>query len=501
MIGLRGAALLILSAIFLLVPFSPPQTRGSSVTEYGFLSVLSADLSAKYRGRAGRPVRSTSYSRNYSRSVRSAPRRPPRIARPMRPSSVRGLGANSGVRRQGGAMTRPTYGRRAIPTGRNFAGAGVRSAGIGRRAIPTGRAIPTARPAARAAVAPSRASAVRSTARAGRAAPNARKGNLGRQFAARSRIAALSQRPAKGSLSTRFNRAASPRAGSGGAGKGSSGGGASGGRPPPSFSGPKGPPSRPGITPIFNRAAKNQGALSSGFNKVAGKGFKPAAKAGARMGDPVSPRVFGQRLPGQVLNIAGSAPRGSAGRAASGSAGGPKISLGVRNRAASQPFNTAAQQGRLTPTFNKAAARPQTSVRGAFGKVAAGGTAKLAFNKAAPMPGRLGAAKAARTLKGPVKAKDTTLAQRALADAKKAAVADFRKGGGKVIAGGKTGTPVYKAQELARKYGGKPSDYEKVTSKEIGRGSNGTSVQVHAFRNRQTKQIVEEKLKWQGGRP
>jgi RHS repeat-associated protein len=96
-------------------------------------------------------------------------------------------------------------------------------------------------------------------------------------------------------------------------------------------------------------------------------------------------------------------------------------------------------------------------------------------------------------------AKETRLAQRALGDARKAAVADMREGGGKVIAGGSTGKPVDQADRLADQYGGKPSDYEKITSPEIARGSDGTSVQVHAYRNTQTGEIVEDKLKWQGG--
>jgi hypothetical protein len=70
----------------------------------------------------------------------------------------------------------------------------------------------------------------------------------------------------------------------------------------------------------------------------------------------------------------------------------------------------------------------------------------------------------------------------------------FEQGGGKRIAGPGS-APLEQADRLASQYGGKPENYEKITSGVIAQGSDGTKVQVHAYRNIETGKIYEDKFK------
>ena len=59
-----------------------------------------------------------------------------------------------------------------------------------------------------------------------------------------------------------------------------------------------------------------------------------------------------------------------------------------------------------------------------------------------------------------------------------------------------TQKPVREAQRLANTYGGKPKDWQKITSKNSANFEK-FSLQVHAFRNVTTGKIVEVKDKLQ----
>ena len=53
---------------------------------------------------------------------------------------------------------------------------------------------------------------------------------------------------------------------------------------------------------------------------------------------------------------------------------------------------------------------------------------------------------------------------------------------------------------LISEYGGKPGDWNKITSKNPYKNDLGKTVETHAYRNSQTGEIVEPKLKFQGGK-
>jgi hypothetical protein len=71
--------------------------------------------------------------------------------------------------------------------------------------------------------------------------------------------------------------------------------------------------------------------------------------------------------------------------------------------------------------------------------------------------------------------------------------ADLRAGNVTPIAGNAGQKPVRDAPRLASQYGGTPADWVKVTTKSRTL-SNGRVVSMHAYRNRQTLEIVEEKF-------
>ena len=73
------------------------------------------------------------------------------------------------------------------------------------------------------------------------------------------------------------------------------------------------------------------------------------------------------------------------------------------------------------------------------------------------------------------------------------------KGEGRVIAGNGSKEGLREGGNLAKKYGGEASDYQKVSSKTIAESSNGAKVEVHAYRNADTGQIFDRKIKVQGG--
>jgi hypothetical protein len=74
---------------------------------------------------------------------------------------------------------------------------------------------------------------------------------------------------------------------------------------------------------------------------------------------------------------------------------------------------------------------------------------------------------------------------------------EVRSGGvGTPIAGPGARVPVRDSQRLAAEYGGNPGDWQKIRSSNY-KGANGTSFEVHAYRNVRTGQVVEPKTKFQ----
>lgn len=72
--------------------------------------------------------------------------------------------------------------------------------------------------------------------------------------------------------------------------------------------------------------------------------------------------------------------------------------------------------------------------------------------------------------------------------------AELRAGGGYPIAGAGTNTPIRDIDRLVATWGGRPQEWVKVTSRSYAL-QDGTTVQVHAYRNVQTGQTVELKPK------
>ncbi|HET6586917.1 MAG TPA: RHS repeat-associated core domain-containing protein [Oleiagrimonas sp.] len=75
-------------------------------------------------------------------------------------------------------------------------------------------------------------------------------------------------------------------------------------------------------------------------------------------------------------------------------------------------------------------------------------------------------------------------------------LADLVSGGGKAMAGAGTKTPIRDVGRLVKEYGGKASDWAKVTSQSRV-ASDGTRFETHAYRNVRTGELVEPKTKWQ----
>lgn len=92
------------------------------------------------------------------------------------------------------------------------------------------------------------------------------------------------------------------------------------------------------------------------------------------------------------------------------------------------------------------------------------------------------------------------LAQAEVMKAAQGTLSGLAKGEGRVLAGSgaKSGRALDVAGDLAKKYGGKASDYQGVPSKVIAEGSNGAKVEVHAFRNVETGRIYDPKNKSAG---
>jgi len=78
--------------------------------------------------------------------------------------------------------------------------------------------------------------------------------------------------------------------------------------------------------------------------------------------------------------------------------------------------------------------------------------------------------------------------------ASEAGAAELRAGGGRAIAGAGTRKAITDLPRILAEYGGRPEDWAKVTS-EIYSVGDGTTVQVHAYRNVRTGQLVELKSK------
>jgi hypothetical protein len=76
--------------------------------------------------------------------------------------------------------------------------------------------------------------------------------------------------------------------------------------------------------------------------------------------------------------------------------------------------------------------------------------------------------------------------------ASEAGAAELKAGGGKAIAGAGTRSVITDLPRLLAEHGGRPEDWAKVTSRVYSVG-DGTTVQVHAYRNVRTGQLVELK--------
>ena len=78
--------------------------------------------------------------------------------------------------------------------------------------------------------------------------------------------------------------------------------------------------------------------------------------------------------------------------------------------------------------------------------------------------------------------------------ASEAGAAELKAGGGRAIAGAGTGEAITDLPRILAEYGGRAEDWAKVTS-EVYSVGDGTTVQVHAYRNVRTGQLVERKSK------
>jgi RHS repeat-associated protein len=112
---------------------------------------------------------------------------------------------------------------------------------------------------------------------------------------------------------------------------------------------------------------------------------------------------------------------------------------------------------------------------------------------AAPLLGRA-AADGIRALKaipgkGAVAGEAVQLAKQL---ASKSQLAELSSGAGVVTHGAGTGAPLQQAGRLASAYGGKPENYQKVSSAAY-TAADGAHVETHAYRNVETGQIVEPK--------
>ncbi|MNH38482.1 hypothetical protein D3C79_995190 [compost metagenome] len=76
--------------------------------------------------------------------------------------------------------------------------------------------------------------------------------------------------------------------------------------------------------------------------------------------------------------------------------------------------------------------------------------------------------------------------------ANEAQLADLVKNGGTAVAGNGAKDPLRDAPRLAAEYGGKASDWSKVSSLSY-KAVDGTAFEIHAYRNTVTGQLVEPK--------
>ncbi|WP_399200677.1 hypothetical protein [Tenebrionicola larvae] len=76
--------------------------------------------------------------------------------------------------------------------------------------------------------------------------------------------------------------------------------------------------------------------------------------------------------------------------------------------------------------------------------------------------------------------------------ASEAQLSELARTGGLAVAGSGTETKLRVAEDLAKQYGGKASDWSKVTSSSY-KAADGTIFEIHAYRNAVTGQLVEPK--------
>jgi hypothetical protein len=72
-------------------------------------------------------------------------------------------------------------------------------------------------------------------------------------------------------------------------------------------------------------------------------------------------------------------------------------------------------------------------------------------------------------------------------------LSELAAGGGKTIAGAGHKTPIRDVNRLVAEYGGDPSDWAKISSRSA--VQDGTRIEIHAYRNIRTGQMVEPKTK------
>ena len=93
---------------------------------------------------------------------------------------------------------------------------------------------------------------------------------------------------------------------------------------------------------------------------------------------------------------------------------------------------------------------------------------------------------------------------RTLWSAARPAVQGLRQGGGRVFASGAipAGSRGHfrEAGSFAQRFGGSPSDYQKVSTGTIATTTEGAKIEVHAVRNVETGRLYDLKYKIQGGR-
>lgn len=94
-------------------------------------------------------------------------------------------------------------------------------------------------------------------------------------------------------------------------------------------------------------------------------------------------------------------------------------------------------------------------------------------------------------------AASTKLATNLLTAAIEDTVQGFRRGGGEAFAGAGTRVKFRDASLFAKKYGGKPDDYQKIRSSTIAETSDGVKLEAHAVRNIKTGEIYDVKIKGQ----